>query len=128
VKANGRDRAEVRVISQNFTEGPRNTKISTIIRTRDPTEIRSRRSQIKRVAASASVLSVCVCVYIYYYVFDQRVARQQLCIHCPTRNDRLGCVFYVVRAEQRWNSGVINPFQSNGKVNTFPRKRRRHRK
>jgi hypothetical protein len=30
-------------------------------------------------------------------------------------------VFYVVRAEQRWNNGVVNPFLSNGSVNTFPR-------
>jgi hypothetical protein len=33
--------------------------------------------------------------------FNQRVAWQQLCKHGPTRNNRLGCVSYVVRAEQR---------------------------
>jgi hypothetical protein len=25
------------------------------------------------------------------------------------RNNREGCVFYVVRAEQRWNNGVMQP-------------------
>jgi hypothetical protein len=55
--------------------------------------------------------------------FDQRVARQHLCKHGPTRNNRWGCVFYVVRAEQRWNNGVMHPFLNNGSVNTFPRKR-----
>jgi hypothetical protein len=25
------------------------------------------------------------------------------------RNNRWGCVLYVVRAEQRWNNGVIRP-------------------
>jgi hypothetical protein len=40
--------------------------------------------------------------------FDQRVARQQLCKHSPTHNNRWGCVLYV-RAEQRWNNGVMQP-------------------
>jgi hypothetical protein len=41
--------------------------------------------------------------------FNLRVARQQLCKHGPTRNNRRGCVFYVVRVEQRWNNGVMQP-------------------
>jgi hypothetical protein len=43
---------------------------------------------------------------VYCTSFDQRVARKQLCKHGPTRNNRWGCVVYVVRAEQRWNNGV----------------------
>jgi hypothetical protein len=39
--------------------------------------------------------------------FDQRVARQQLCKHSPTLNNRCGCVFYVACAKQRWNNGVM---------------------
>jgi hypothetical protein len=41
--------------------------------------------------------------------FDQRAARQHLYKHGPTRNNRWGCVFYVVRAEQWWNNGVMQP-------------------
>jgi hypothetical protein len=41
--------------------------------------------------------------------FDQRVARQQLRKHGSARNNRLVCVFYVVRAEQRWNNCVMKP-------------------
>jgi hypothetical protein len=41
--------------------------------------------------------------------FDQFVARQQLCKQRPTRNNRWGCVFYVVRTEQHWNNGVMQP-------------------
>jgi hypothetical protein len=44
---------------------------------------------------------------IYCDRFDQQVARQQLCKHSPTRNNRLGCVFYAVLAEQRWNNGIM---------------------
>jgi hypothetical protein len=36
--------------------------------------------------------------------FDKPVARQQLCKHGPTGNNRWGSVFYVVRAEQGWNN------------------------
>jgi hypothetical protein len=53
--------------------------------------------------------------------FDQRVARQQLYKHGPTRTNRWGPVFYVVRAEQRWIMGLSYPFLRNGSVNTFPR-------
>jgi hypothetical protein len=44
-------------------------------------------------------------------------------LQCEVR--QLLCVFYVVRAEQRWNNGVMqpNPSLSNGSVNTIPRKR-----
>jgi hypothetical protein len=41
---------------------------------------------------------------IYCNRFDERVARQQLCKHGPTRY-----AFYVVRAEQRWKKGVMQP-------------------
>jgi hypothetical protein len=41
--------------------------------------------------------------------FVQRVARQHLCKHGPTRKNRWGCVFYVVSAEQRWNNEVMQP-------------------
>jgi hypothetical protein len=38
-----------------------------------------------------------------------QVVRQQLCKHHPTWNNKWGCVFYVVRAKQRWNNGVLQP-------------------
>jgi hypothetical protein len=44
----------------------------------------------------------------YYNWFDQRVARQQLCKYGPTRNNRWGCVFYVVRATPSAANGQIN--------------------
>jgi hypothetical protein len=78
--------------------------------------------------------------------FDQRVARQQLCKHDPTRNNRWGCVFHVVRPTPStgngpmnpqsdtchvfspWSmpsnsrtKGLCNPFLGNDSVNTFPR-------
>jgi hypothetical protein len=34
-------------------------------------------------------------LYIYCNGFDQRVARQQLCKHGPTRNSRRSCVLHV---------------------------------
>jgi hypothetical protein len=37
-------------------------------------------------------------LHIYCNWFDQRVAKQRLCKHGPTHNNRRGCVFYVVRA------------------------------
>jgi hypothetical protein len=40
--------------------------------------------------------------------FDQRVARQQLCKHGPTRNNRWGCNFYVVRAKPSAGNGPMN--------------------
>jgi hypothetical protein len=57
----------------------------------------------------------------YYNRFDQCVAGQQFCKHGPTRNNKGGCVFYAVRSDQRWKTGLYNPFLSNGSVNTFPR-------
>jgi hypothetical protein len=53
------------------------------------------------------------CRFVFSYVaycngFDQRVARQQLCKHGPTRNSRWGCVFYVVRATPSAGNGPIN--------------------
>jgi hypothetical protein len=50
------------------------------------------------------VISVICCNGFY-----QRVAREQLCKHGPMRNSRWGCVFYVVRTEQLWNNGVMQP-------------------
>jgi hypothetical protein len=41
--------------------------------------------------------------------FDQRVARQHLDKHGPTGNNIQSYVFYVVRAEQRWKNGVMQP-------------------
>jgi hypothetical protein len=41
--------------------------------------------------------------------FDRHVARQQLCKHGPTRNNRWDCVSFVVRAEQPWNNEVVQP-------------------
>jgi hypothetical protein len=29
-------------------------------------------------------------------------------------------VFYIARAEQRWNKGVMQPLLGNGSVNAFP--------
>jgi hypothetical protein len=46
---------------------------------------------------------------MYCSGFGQRIARLQLCKHGATRNNRRGCVFCVVRAEQLWNSGVMQP-------------------
>jgi hypothetical protein len=40
--------------------------------------------------------------------FEQRIARQQLCKHNPTRNIRWGSVFYVVRATPSAGNGPIN--------------------
>jgi hypothetical protein len=37
-----------------------------------------------------------------------RVARQQLCKHCPARNNRWDCVFYVVRATPSAANGPMN--------------------
>jgi hypothetical protein len=39
--------------------------------------------------------------YIYFNGFDQRLARQQLCKHSPTRNNRGSCVF--CRSDRRAN-------------------------
>jgi hypothetical protein len=47
--------------------------------------------------------------------FNQLVARQQLCKHGPTCNNRCGCVFCVVRA---------TPNAANGPINSQPDKRR----
>jgi hypothetical protein len=46
---------------------------------------------------------------LYCNRFDQRVARQQFCKHGTTRTNRWVCAFYVVRAEQRWNNGFMQP-------------------
>jgi hypothetical protein len=40
--------------------------------------------------------------------FDQRVARQQLCKHGPARNNRWGCVFYVIRVKPSVGNGPMN--------------------
>jgi hypothetical protein len=52
---------------------------------------------------------VCVyaCAHVHVVTFYQRVSRQHVCKHGPTHNNRWGCVFYVVRAEQRWNNEVM---------------------
>jgi hypothetical protein len=44
----------------------------------------------------------------YYNLFDQRVARQHLCKHGPTCNNRWGCVFCVFRATPNAANGPIN--------------------
>jgi hypothetical protein len=49
------------------------------------------------------VMSSTVMNYLYFNGFDQRIARQQLCKHGPTRNSRGGCVFRVCGdVTQRW--------------------------
>jgi hypothetical protein len=45
---------------------------------------------------------------IYCNAFDQRFARQQLCKHGPPRNNRWGCVFYVVSATPSAANGPRN--------------------
>jgi hypothetical protein len=40
--------------------------------------------------------------------FDQRVVRQELCKHGPTRNNTGGCLFYVVRARANAANGPMN--------------------
>jgi hypothetical protein len=35
-------------------------------------------------------------IYVYCNRFDERVARQQLCKHGPTRNNKGSCVFRVL--------------------------------
>jgi hypothetical protein len=49
------------------------------------------------------VMSSTVMNYLYCNGFDERVARQQLCKHGPTRNNTGGC-FFLVRGDvtQRW--------------------------
>jgi hypothetical protein len=64
--------------------------------------------------------NLCLKKYKYCNRFDQRVARQQLSKHGPTCN-RSGCVFYVVRAEQRWYNGVMQPV-SKERLKLSPRK------
>jgi hypothetical protein len=49
-----------------------------------------------------------IILYSYYNRFDQRVARQQLCKHDPTRNNRWGCVFCVVRTMPSAANGPMN--------------------
>jgi hypothetical protein len=44
----------------------------------------------------------------YFNGFDQRVARQQLCIYGPASNNRWGFVFYVVRATPNAGNGLMN--------------------
>jgi hypothetical protein len=44
----------------------------------------------------------------YCNVLDQRVARQQLCKHGPTRNNTWSCIFYVVRASPSAGNGPMN--------------------
>jgi hypothetical protein len=55
----------------------------------------------------ANFVSPYLCTYCNG--FCQRVARQQLCKHGPTRNNKWGYVFYVVRADQQWNNWVMQP-------------------
>jgi hypothetical protein len=52
-------------------------------------------------------MSLCVCIYIYIYCngFDQCIARQWLCKHSPTCNNR--------------TTGLCNLFLGNGSVNTL---------
>jgi hypothetical protein len=45
---------------------------------------------------------------IYCNGFDQRVARQQLCKHRPTRNSRWGCESYFVRTSASAGNGPMN--------------------
>jgi hypothetical protein len=47
-----------------------------------------------------------MCTFLYCNGFDQRVARQQLCKHGPTRNNRGGCASYV-RGEVTQQSIVL---------------------
>jgi hypothetical protein len=53
-------------------------------------------------------------IYEYCNGFDHRFAKQQLRKHGATRNNRWGCVFYVVRNEQPWNNGVMQPVSKEG--------------
>jgi hypothetical protein len=43
-------------------------------------------------------------LYILQQIWSKRC--QTTALYGPTRNNRWSCVFYVVRAEQRWDNGV----------------------
>jgi hypothetical protein len=65
---------------------------------------------------------------LYCNIFDQRIARQQLCKHGPTRNNRKGCFLYRPRWAAVEQQGFMKPVLNNGAVNTLPRKRWRQQR
>jgi hypothetical protein len=68
-----------------------------------------------------SVKYICIHLSLYNIVTRIPIARQRVGKQVPRRqilnkqsiarlrNNRWGCVFYFVRAEQRWNNGVMQP-------------------
>jgi hypothetical protein len=78
-----------------------------------PEDVSNQHTSLRKQQFNLCITSTIKQWNVFINRFDQRVARQQLCKHGSTPNKRWGCVFYVVRAEQRWNNGVMQPACSN---------------